>query len=73
MFETSNILQKQSMESVEEEAVLLVVECQSSLDWGRVFEGARLADGTAVRVVQAAWDDISLVSWPSQVRVQVAW
>lgn len=43
---------------------VLVVECQSSLDWGRVFEGAHIAStGEPVEVVQSTFPDMSLVSY----------
>lgn len=42
---------------------LLVVECQSRLNWYKVFEGATLADGTEIKVEQAEWDDIIPISY----------
>jgi hypothetical protein len=64
------------------EVIVLVIECQSSLDWRAVFAGSCLESGELVRktkkkkvrfcfayfvqirLEQATWDDISLVSWP---------
>lgn len=42
---------------------LLVVECQSRLNWYKIFEGAKLADGSVIKVEQAEWDDIMPVSY----------
>eukprot|EP01113_Clastostelium_recurvatum_P046209 TRINITY_DN8057_c0_g1_i1.p1 TRINITY_DN8057_c0_g1~~TRINITY_DN8057_c0_g1_i1.p1 ORF type:complete len:391 (+),score=69.66 TRINITY_DN8057_c0_g1_i1:26-1174(+) len=46
--------------------VLLVVECQSFLNWYDVFSGAAIAgyDGV-IQVEQATWDDISLTAYDS--------
>lgn len=44
--------------------VLLVIECQSALNWYKFFPaGSCLSDGTPIQVEQAEWDDISIVSY----------
>lgn len=42
---------------------LLVIECQGGLNWFDFFKDAALADGTPIKVDQAEWDDISVVSY----------
>jgi len=41
----------------------LIVECQSQLNWYQIFEGATLLDGTKIKVEQAVWNEISLISY----------
>ncbi len=50
--------------------VVLVIECQSHLNWRDIFAGAQLEDGTKLSVEQATWDDVSLVSWPEPTGVR---
>jgi len=42
---------------------LLIIECQSSINWYTIFEGATLSDGTQIKVEQATWDELSLISY----------
>jgi len=44
---------------------LLIVECQSQLNWYQIFQDAHLSDGTPLRVEQSTWDDLSIVSFDS--------
>jgi hypothetical protein len=54
------------------EAIVLVIECQNHLDWRKTFGESFLEDGTRVRVEQASWDDISVVSWPLPTGLRVS-
>jgi len=46
---------------------VLVVECQSALNWQRIFEGACIAStGEEVVVEQATWNNLSLVCYGDQ-------
>lgn len=46
---------------------VLVVECQSNLNWTPIFEGATIAStGEEVKVEQGTWTEISLVSYDDQ-------
>ena len=49
--------------------LLLVIECVGRYDWGKIFDGATLADGTPVEVEQAEWDDLSVVSYDRTLMV----
>jgi len=43
---------------------LLVIECQSMLNWYEIFDEApTLSDGSKIHVEQAEWDDISPISY----------
>ncbi|ELR10890.1 Synapsin, ATP binding domain containing protein [Acanthamoeba castellanii str. Neff] len=44
------------------ERTLLVVECQANLNWYEIFAGAKL-HGEELKVEQAEWDDISVISY----------
>eukprot|EP01126_Amoeba_proteus_P048057 TRINITY_DN5536_c0_g2_i4.p1 TRINITY_DN5536_c0_g2~~TRINITY_DN5536_c0_g2_i4.p1 ORF type:complete len:304 (-),score=44.76 TRINITY_DN5536_c0_g2_i4:666-1577(-) len=45
------------------EKTLLVIECQSSINWYKIFDQLVLEDGTKITVEQATWDDIMPVSY----------
>jgi len=49
---------------------LLVIECTESFNWYKRFENA-LVHGEQVKVEQASWQDISLVSYPNQCVVSI--
>mmetsp|Transcript_48085 Transcript_48085/g.94394 ORF Transcript_48085/g.94394 Transcript_48085/m.94394 type:complete len:83 (-) Transcript_48085:272-520(-) len=54
--------------------LLLVIECVSRYNWKQLFQGARLElkDDEEIRVEQATWDEISLVSYPNNLVVTAA-
>jgi len=45
--------------------ILLVVECQSQLNWYEIFQNATLLDGTPIEIEQATWDEMSVISYDS--------
>jgi hypothetical protein len=47
---------------------LLIIECVTRYDWNEIFKGASLAE-EGLRVEQATWNEISLVSYPGQLFV----
>jgi len=52
------------MESKPNSKILLVLDGNSMHNWAELFLARTLANGDAIRVIQASWNEVTVVAYP---------